>query len=54
MGNWTYQIVINRYVFPPENASNWKMWQNQVDDLETKVALRNVTMVGVLEVEIQK
>lgn len=38
--------MINRYVFPPENASNWEMWQNQVDGLEANVGLKNVTMVG--------
>lgn len=38
--------MINRYVFPPENTSNWEIWQNQVDDLKTKVGLRNVIIVG--------
>ena len=46
--------MIDRYVFPPENASDWEMWLNQVADLETKVALRNVTMAGVWKVELQE
>lgn len=44
VGNWRHEIVVSRQnIFLPENVGHWKVQQNQVDDLETKLGLRNVT-----------